>query len=138
MFDLGLSSYQIDEPERDLATSAGDRWICGWDPTSGIPAADYLNTVEARELVRVLGEYGDVPRGQARRISEEVIARRPLSTTPELLAAIRAAVGWVEKGGNPAKRVFQALRLQVNDELGSLRRRFRPLRNCSSGAEGLW
>ena len=122
LFDLGLSSYQIDEPKRGFSYVSGGPLDMRMDPTSGIPAADYLNTVDARELVRVLGEYGDVPRGQARRISEEVVARRPLSTTTELLAAIRSAVGWVEKGGNPAKRVFQALRLQVNDELGSLRR----------------
>lgn len=122
LFDLGLSSYQIDEPERGFSYVSGGPLDMRMDPSSGVSAADYLNTVEAVELARVLGEYGDVPRGQARRISGAVISHRPLSSTSDLLEAIRAAVGWVEKGGNPAKRVFQAVRIEINDELGSLKR----------------
>ena len=122
LFDLGLSSYQIDERERGFSYVGGGPLDMRMDPTSGISAAEYLNTVEPQELVRVLEEYGDVPRGQARRVSQEVAKCRPLSTTAELLDAVRAAVGWVERGGNPAKRVFQAVRVRINDELGSLRR----------------
>ncbi|MGB3633232.1 MAG: 16S rRNA (cytosine(1402)-N(4))-methyltransferase RsmH [Rubrobacteraceae bacterium] len=122
LFDLGLSSYQIDEPERGFSYVSGGPLDMRMDPTSGISAAEYLNIVEARELAWVLSEYGDVPRGQARRIARGIIELRPLATTSDLLEAVRAAVGWVEKGGNPAKRVFQAIRLQVNDELGSLKR----------------
>ncbi len=122
LFDLGLSSYQIDEPERGFSYVSGGPLDMRMDPTSGISAAEYLNTAEASELARVLSEYGDVPRGQARRISREIIKLRPLATTLDLLEAVRGAVGWVEKGGNPAKRVFQAVRIQVNDELGSLKR----------------
>jgi 16S rRNA (cytosine1402-N4)-methyltransferase len=55
-------------------------------------------------------------------VAREVVRRRPLSTTLELSAAVRAAVGWKERGGNPAKKVFQAVRVYVNDELGGLRR----------------
>lgn len=122
LFDLGLSSYQVDEPERGFSYVSEGPLDMRMDPTSGISAAEYLNIVEARELVRVLTEYGDVPRGQARRIAREISDSRPLSTTSELLEAVRSAVGWVEKGGNPAKRVFQAVRVQVNDELGGLGR----------------
>jgi 16S rRNA (cytosine1402-N4)-methyltransferase len=70
----------------------------------------------------VLSEYGDVPRPQARRVAREVARRRPLETTTDLYEAVRAAVGWAERGGNPAKRVFQAVRVHVNDELGRLER----------------
>jgi 16S rRNA (cytosine1402-N4)-methyltransferase len=122
LFDLGLSSYQIDERGRGFSYVHEGPLDMRMDPTSGISAAKYLNTVEPHELARVLTEYGDVTRSRARRVAREIERRRPLSTTSDLLDAVRAAVGWVEKGGNPAKRVFQALRIQVNDELGSLRR----------------
>lgn len=122
LFDLGLSSYQIDERERGFSYVDGGPLDMRMDPTSGVSAAKYLNTVDVQGLARVLTEYGDVPRGRARRVSREIVRRRPLSTTSDLLEAVRAAVGWVGRGGNPAKRVFQAVRVQVNDELGSLTR----------------
>ena len=122
LFDLGLSSYQIDETERGFSYVNEGPLDMRMDTTSGVSAAEYLNSVEVRELARVLGEYGDIPRGRARRLAREISERRPLATTSDLLETVRAAIGWVEKGGNPAKRVFQAVRLHVNDELGSLRR----------------
>lgn len=122
LFDLGLSSFQIDEPERGFSYSGEGPLDMRMDPRSGVSAAEFLNTVDPRELVRVLSEYGDVPRGQARRVAREVESRRPLETTTDLYEAVRAAVGWVERGGNPAKRVFQAVRVRVNDEIGGLRR----------------
>ena len=70
----------------------------------------------------MLSEYGDVPRGEAGRVAREVVQRRPLLVTTDLYDAVRAALGWKEKGGNPAKRIFQAVRVRVNDELGSLGR----------------
>jgi 16S rRNA (cytosine1402-N4)-methyltransferase len=122
LFDLGLSSFQIDEPERGFSYVREGPLDMRMDPRSGTSAAEYLNTVEAEELVRVLVRYGDVPRGEARRVVREVVRRRPLSTTTDLYEAVRAAVGWAERGGNPAKRVFQAVRVRVNDELGGLER----------------
>ena len=92
------------------------------DPRSGMSAAEYLNTVEVGELARVLSEYGDVPRGEARRVAREVVRRRPLVVTTDLYEAVRAAVGWKERGGNPANKIFQAVRIRVNDELGGLGR----------------
>jgi 16S rRNA (cytosine1402-N4)-methyltransferase len=120
LFDLGLSSFQIDEPERGFSYVREGPLDMRMDPRSGVSAAEFLNTVDAEELTRVLSEYGDVPRGQARRVALEVLGRRPLRTTTDLYEAVRAAVGWAERGGNPAKRVFQAVRVRVNDELGGL------------------
>ena len=122
LFDLGLSSFQIDEPERGFSYTMEGPLDMRMDPRSGISAAEFLNTVEAEELTRVLSEYGDVARGQAWRVVREVLRRRPLRTTADLYEAVRSAVGWVERGGNPAKRVFQAVRVHVNDELGGLER----------------
>jgi 16S rRNA (cytosine1402-N4)-methyltransferase len=121
-FDLGLSSFQIDEPERGFSYIREGPLDMRMDPRSGVSAAGFLNAVTADELTQVLSEYGDVPRGQARRVAREVVRRRPLQTTTDLYEAVRAAVGWVERGGNPAKRVFQAVRVHLNDELGSLER----------------
>src|SRR5215207_439455 len=122
LFDLGLSSFQVDEPERGFSYVSEGPLDMRMDPRSGVSAAEYLNTVEVGELARVLSEYGDVPRGEAGRVAREVVRRRPLEVTTDLYEAVRAAVGWKEKGGNPAKRIFQAVRVRVNDELGSLGR----------------
>ena len=122
LFDLGLSSFQVDEPGRGFSYVGEGLLDMRMDPGSGVSAAEYLDTVEAEELVRVLSLYGDVPRGEARRVAREISRRRPLETTTDLYDAVRAAVGWKERGGNPAKRVFQAVRIEVNDELGSLAR----------------
>jgi 16S rRNA (cytosine1402-N4)-methyltransferase len=122
LFDLGLSSFQIDEPERGFSYVGEGPLDMRMDPGSGTSAAEYLYTAEAGDIARVLSEYGDVPRGEARRVAREIVARRPLETTTGLYDAVRAAVGWKERGGNPAKRVFQAVRVRVNDELGSLAR----------------
>ena len=122
LFDLGLSSFQIDEPGRGFSYVREGPLDMRMDPRSGLSAAEFLNAVEVEELSRVLSEYGDVPRGLARRVAREVARRRPLETTTELYEAVRAAGGWAERGGNPAKRVFQAVRVRVNDELGSLER----------------
>src|ERR671921_252130 len=122
LFDLGLSSFQVDEPGRGFSYVTEGPLDMRMDPGSGATAADFLNTVEADELARVLSEYADVPRGEARRVAREVIRRRPLAVTTDLYEAVRAAVGWKERGGNPANRIFQAVRVAVNDELGSLTR----------------
>jgi 16S rRNA (cytosine1402-N4)-methyltransferase len=122
LFDLGLSSFQVDEPERGFSYVNEGPLDMRMDPGSGISAAEYLNTAEVGELARALSQYGDVPRGEARRVAREIIRNRPLVVTTDLSEAVRAAVGWKERGGNPAKRVFQAVRVRVNDELGSLSR----------------
>ena len=122
LFDLGLSGFQVDEPERGFSYVREGPLDMRMDPRSRMSAAEFLNTVEVEGLVRVLVEYGDVSRSRARRVAREVARRRPLETTTDLYEAVRAAVGWAERGGNPAKRVFQAVRVHVNDELGGLER----------------
>ena len=122
LFDLGLSSYQIDEAGRGFSYVREGPLDMRIDPGRGESAADFLNAAGAAKIAEVLVQYGDVPRGEARRVAMEIVRRRPLRTTLELSEAVRSAVGWKERGGNPAKRVFQAVRVYVNDELGSLER----------------
>ncbi|AHY46790.1 TIGR00006: 16S rRNA (cytosine(1402)-N(4))-methyltransferase [Rubrobacter radiotolerans] len=122
LFDLGLSSFQIDDPERGFSYSSDGPLDMRMDPTRGVSAAEWLNSAEPGEVARVLAEYGDVPRGEARRVARAVAQARPLATTGELAEVVRSALGWKERGGNPSKRVFQAVRVFVNDELGSLER----------------
>ena len=122
LFDLGLSSYQIDEAGRGFSYVREGPLDMRMDPGRGASAAEFLNGAEVPEISDVLVRYGDVPRGEARRVAMEVARRRPLGTTLELSEAVRAAVGWKERGGNPAKKVFQAVRVYVNDELGGLGR----------------
>jgi 16S rRNA (cytosine1402-N4)-methyltransferase len=120
LFDLGLSSYQIDEAARGFSYVREGPLDMRMDPERGESAADFLNDAEPAEIVDVLVKYGDVPRGDARRVAREIVRRRPLATTLELSETVRAAVGWKERGGNPAKRIFQAVRVYVNDEVAGL------------------
>jgi 16S rRNA (cytosine1402-N4)-methyltransferase len=122
LFDLGVSSFQIEEAGRGFSYVREGPLDMRMDPGVGVSAAEFLNAADEGEVIRTLIDYGGVPRGEARRVAREVVRRRPLGTTLDLADAVRAAVGWVERGGNPAKRVFQAVRVRVNDELGGLRR----------------
>lgn len=122
LFDLGLSSYQVDDASRGFSYAHEGPLDMRMDPASGVSAAEFLNEADPGEISRVLNEYGDVGRAEARKISKQIVERRPLALTRDLTEAVRAALGWVERGGNPSKRVFQAVRIHVNDELGSLRR----------------
>ncbi|HET7480843.1 MAG TPA: 16S rRNA (cytosine(1402)-N(4))-methyltransferase RsmH [Rubrobacteraceae bacterium] len=125
LFDLGLSSFQIDAAGRGFSYVNEGPLDMRMDHGSGVSAAEFLDTVTESELVRILINYGDVPRPEARRIAREVLRHRPLRTTKDLADAVRAAVGWKERGGNPAKRVFQAVRVHVNDEVRGLERALR-------------
>ena len=122
LFDLGLSSYQVDEAGRGFSYIREGPLDMRMDPGRGESAAEFLNAANQAEIASVLARYGDVPRGEARRVAREILRRRPLETTLELSEAVRSALGWKERGGNPAKRVFQAVRVYVNDEVGSLKR----------------
>ena len=125
LFDLGLSSYQIDEATRGFSYVREGPLDMRMDPDRGESAAEFLNAAEPAEIADVLVRYGDVPRGEARRVAREVSRKQPLATTLDLSEAVRAAVGWKERGGNPAKRVFQAVRVYINDEIGGLKRALR-------------
>ncbi len=124
-FDLGVSSMQIDKPERGFSYAADAPLDMRMDPSAPRSAADIVNTADERELAHLFRRYGE--ERFARQIAREVVRRRrnrPLARTSELVDAVRAAVPAPRRfgDGHPAKRVFQALRIAVNDELGSLER----------------
>jgi 16S rRNA (cytosine1402-N4)-methyltransferase len=123
LFDLGVSSLQLDEPARGFAYSRDVPLDMRMDPTTGRTAADVLNTYSASELTRIFRVYGEEP--HARRIADAVVrARRaePLRTSGQLVELIRGVVRGRHSGGHPAKRTFQALRIEVNAELTTLER----------------
>lgn len=121
--DLGVSSLQLDEVERGFSYAHDAPLDMRMDPTSGRTAADVLNTAPEQDLARILREYGE--ERFAARIARGVVrarAERPLGRTEELVRIVRAAIPAAARttGGNPAKRTFQALRIEVNGELDAL------------------
>lgn len=119
LFDLGVSSMQIDSPDRGFAYSRSAPLDMRMDTTTGITAAEVVNTYPQSELARILWEYGE--ERFARRIAREIVARRPLHTSDDLVAAVDAAIPMSKRRkGHPAKRTFQAIRIEVNGELASL------------------
>lgn len=120
LFDLGVSSMQIDEASRGFSYMADAPLDMRMDQSTGMSAAEVVGTYSAADLERVLREYGE--ERFARRIAERVVATRegaPVTTTGALVDLIRAAVPTAAQrtGGHPAKRTFQALRIEVNEEL---------------------
>jgi 16S rRNA (cytosine1402-N4)-methyltransferase len=121
LFDLGVSSPQLDRPERGFSFRVDGPLDMRMDPTQPTSAADLVNTLPMDELAGVLREYGD--ERHARRIARAIIAARPIASTQQLEAVIRAAIPAPARrtGGHPARRTFQALRIAVNRELDILR-----------------
>ena len=125
LFDLGVSSLQLDETDRGFAYSTDAPLDMRMDNSTGRTAADVLNTYSAGELASVLSRYGEEK--FARRIAGSVVrarAKEPFDTSARLVDLIRDAIPAAARrtGGNPAKRTFQALRIEVNDELKVLER----------------
>jgi 16S rRNA (cytosine1402-N4)-methyltransferase len=125
LFDLGVSSPQLDDPGRGFAYAQDAPLDMRMDRTAGRTAADVVNGYPVAELARVLRDYGE--ERFARRIADAVVrerARAPITSTQRLSAIVKDAIPAATRrtGGNPAKRTFQALRIEVNDELGTLRR----------------
>lgn len=125
LFDLGVSSLQLDEPGRGFAYARDAPLDMRMDQTSGPSAAEVLNTYPPGELVRILRVYGE--ERFAGRIVEAIVAERsraPLASSARLVDLIREALpqAAMRTGGNPAKRTFQALRIEVNGELAVLER----------------
>jgi 16S rRNA (cytosine1402-N4)-methyltransferase len=124
LFDLGVSSMQLDVRERGFAY-AEDAPLDMRMGSTGPTAADVLNTYSAAELTRVLRDYGEEK--FARKIARAVVRRResePFTTSAALVELLYAEIPAPARrtGGHPAKRTFQALRMEVNDELAVLRR----------------
>ena len=125
LFDLGVSSPQLDEPGRGFAYAQDAPLDMRMDRTKDLTAADIVNGYPAAELARVLRDYGE--ERFARRIADAVVRERaqaPITSTQRLSGIVKDAIPAATRrtGGNPAKRTFQALRIEVNDELGTLRR----------------
>ena len=119
LLDLGVSSHQIDEAERGFAYAADGPLDMRMDTDAPFSAADLVNRAEPDELIHILRAYGEEPR--APRIVRTLLDRRPVETTAQLADAVRAAVPYKEEVKS-LSRVFQALRIAVNDELAVLER----------------
>ncbi len=120
LFDFGLSSTQIDDPERGFSFRADGPLDMRMDPSSPLTATEVVNRADVTELERILREYGE--ERWARRIAQFIVARRPLRTTRDLSQAVEAAVprkAW-PRDIHVATRTFQAVRIAVNDELGEI------------------
>jgi 16S rRNA (cytosine1402-N4)-methyltransferase len=116
--DIGVSSMQLDRPERGFAFSS-DGPLDMRMGQSGPTAAEFLNQADEAEIARIIREYGEEPR--ARTIARAIVARRPVERTGELAAIIRRAVGYrAGQKSDPATRTFQAIRIHLNSELDEL------------------
>jgi len=120
LFDLGVSSPQLDHAERGFSYRNEGPLDMRMDPRTGPSAADVVNSYDEADLARVIRDYGD--ERFARRIARAIVAARPITTTTSLAATVAAAIPAATRrtGGHPAKRTFQALRIEVNSELDQL------------------
>ncbi|GAA3743070.1 16S rRNA (cytosine(1402)-N(4))-methyltransferase RsmH [Salinactinospora qingdaonensis] len=125
LLDLGVSSPQLDEPQRGFAYSHEAPLDMRMDPTQERTAADVVNGATVGELTRILRDYGEERFASrvARAIADERVTT-PIETTTHLADLVREAIPAATRrtGGNPAKRTFQALRIEVNSELSTLER----------------
>src|SRR5260370_7557760 len=120
LFDFGLSSVQLDSPERGFSFRADGPLDMRMDTDSTLDAARIVNTFDVKEIERILRDYGE--ERWARRIAQFIVARRPLRTTRDLASAVEAAIprrAW-PRDINVATRTFQGIRIAVNDELGEI------------------
>lgn len=123
LLDLGVSSPQFDEGERGFSYQQDAPLDMRMDPAQQLTAADLVNTASEQELTRILREYGE--ERWAARIAAFIVKSRtrgPVATTTQLAAIVKDAIPAAARrqGPHPARRTFQALRIAVNDELGSL------------------
>ncbi len=125
LFDLGVSSLQLDEADRGFAYAQDGPLDMRMDQSRGLTASDIVNTWSGRDIARVLKQHGD--ERFASRIADAIVRDRavePFTGTARLAELVRTAIPAATRrtGGHPAKRTFQALRIEVNDEIGVLRR----------------
>ncbi|OLS59355.1 16S rRNA (cytosine(1402)-N(4))-methyltransferase RsmH [Pseudomonas putida] len=121
LFDLGVSSPQLDDPERGFSFLNDGPLDMRMDPSRGVSAAEFIATAPEEEIARVFKEYGE--ERFARRMARAVVLRReeqPFTRTADLAEVLKVANPAWEKGKNPATRAFQGLRIHVNNELGDL------------------
>ena len=123
LFDLGVSSPQLDDPARGFSFRADGPLDMRMDPTRGEPVASWLARAGIDEIRQVIASFGE--ERFARRVAQAIVSARqkgPLTRTAELATLVAGAVRTREPGKHPATRTFQALRMFINDELGQLER----------------
>ena len=123
LFDLGVSSPQLEEPQRGFSFANDGPLDMRMNSATGQTAAEWLRDVDQSELTDVLRRYGEEPR--ARQIAAAIVrarAQAPIATTRELANLVAAHAGRQKKRIHPATRVFQAIRIAINDELAALER----------------
>ncbi len=121
LFDLGVSSPQLDDPQRGFSFRADGPLDMRMDPTRGTPVAAWLARASLDEIRQVIASFGE--ERFARRVAQAIVAARdraPLTRTAELAEVVAGAVRTREPGKHPATRTFQALRMFINDELGQI------------------
>jgi 16S rRNA (cytosine1402-N4)-methyltransferase len=120
LLDLGVSSPQLDRGDRGFSYRNSGPLDMRMDPTTGPSASDVVNEADHGELVRILRRFGD--ERHADRVARAIIEARPVTTTAQLADVVRDAIPAAARrtGGHPATRTFQALRIEVNDELAQL------------------
>ena len=123
LMDLGVSSPQLDDPDRGFSFREDGPLDMRMDPTRGEPASVWLAQADEEELTRVIRDYGE--ERFARRIARSIVKARteqPLTGTARLAAVVASAAGPSAPERHPATRTFQAIRIHINDELGALER----------------
>ena len=134
LLDLGVSSYQIDTPERGFSYHENAPLDMRMDTSCGMTAAEYVNTVSEKEFTRILYEYADEK--WAARVAKILVEKRrekPLETTFDLVKVVDAAIPKAVRrkdDGHPARRTFQAVRIAVNDELAPLEKALNDWVDC--------
>ena len=133
LLDIGVSSYQLDNPERGFSYMHDAPLDMRMNTDGGKTARDIVNTYSAEDLTRIFYEYGE--ERWSKRVAEFIAERRekkPIETTFELVDVIKAAIPQRARseGGHPAKRIFQAIRIEVNDELGVLKTALSDFTDC--------
>ena len=129
LLDLGVSSPQLDQGERGFSFAHDGPLDMRMDRRQSLTAAAVVNRYSERELIRIFESYGEIPARQAAAIARAIVVRRkrqPFDSTNDLAEVVRLKVGELDHGKyhkvHPATKAFQALRIEVNDELGQLER----------------
>ena len=119
LLDIGVSSFQLDEPERGFSFQADGPLDMRMDPGGALTAAEIVNEWPQDEIANIIYKYAE--EGRSRRVARDIVTARPLQSTTQLAEVVARSLGG-HKGQriHPATQVFQALRIAVNDELGAL------------------
>ena len=118
VLDLGLSSMQLDQPERGFSFREDAPLDMRFDPAQPLTAADLVNTLDEEALADLLWRYGE--ERHSRRVARAIVRHRPITTTRRLAEVVASATSSGKRGMHPATRTFQALRIAVNRELANV------------------